>query len=277
MNSRDHRYHNNHPRPVWLCPQQECRLALEERALLIERAGKPSRPIPLSRISRLYLNEKVWLHSSVLLACASRGIVVQVQQAGHSALMLGQASGRTGLRQRLADLQERPDWQQRLNDWFRYQRRRVESTLNYRLAIAGSQQAYLHGAALRQWINRTARWLVGEENHLLSKRVFHQLAQSVAMQALQQHGLGPAQEQLFTYRAELHRRCGAMLALRLETARLGWLKACALEARPKPVAPLEEQAAIRQVENHRAQAERLAQDLFNRMHRWLVELQQELP
>ncbi len=272
MNSTDHRYHHDHPRPVWLCPREEFQLELEAQALLIRRPRKPARPIPLQRISRLYLNERVRVHSAVLLACARRGIVVQIQQAGHSALLLGEATGRTGLRQRLADLQERPDWQTCLNGWFKHQRRRVENTLNYRLCIQPNQ----YGPALRQWLNRTARWLVGEENHLCSKRVFQQLAQSVVMRALQQHGLGPAQERLFTQRAELHRRCASLLALRLETARLGWLKACALQAHPEPVAPLHEQAAIDQAEARRARAERLAQDLFNRMHRWLVELQQEV-
>ncbi len=263
------------PKPLYIEPDADTRLRLDHNALRIERPGRAPQTLPLRRISRVYLGHHVHIATPLIRACAERGIIIVLQDEHGQidARIIGRTGAHTRLRQRLYDLTDRPDWRIRYSDWKRAMRRRIGNTLRHRLGAP--RELRNRPEKLQQWIDRQLARTVGARTAETTRRHIRRAAVGWMQQRLFQEGVGAENEQWLTGSADLAQDLGGLLAYRMETLRYGWLQGRARVARernerPRPPAP---RLIVRKIENHRGRTARLGNDLINRLHRWLIELE----
>ncbi len=263
------------PRPLHVEPKGEARILLDGPALCIERAGRRATSIPLRRISRIHLPVNVDITSDAILACAERGIVLVIHdlQEFPVARIIGRASERTQLHQRLFDLTDRPDWRDRYRDWRRSMEQRICAILRKRLEAPWRLRN--RPDEMRTWIQRRATIAAGPRDADRTRRIFRQLSLAWMQTRLLAHGIDAENEIWLAGPPDLPRDLGELLADRLETLRLGWLEGRAAAARRKgeAVHSIPRQAIVAKFEKRQARVERLGDDIINRLHRWLVEME----
>ena len=262
------------PRPLYIAPQEKASITVEGPALTIERPESPAVNVPLRRVSRIHLAPNVTIETTALLACAQRGIVLVFHDDEENpvARIIGNATENTRLRQRLIDLTDLPDWQDRYHDWRRAMERRICNTLRNRLDAPWALKT--RPDAMKQWIQQRAIALAGPRDAERTSRLFRQLSITWMQSRLLAHGVG-AENELWTIgEPDLARDLGTILAFRIETARLGWLRgrAEAASRKGKRLKPLSRRTIIARFEKQRGRIERLGDDIVNRLHRWLVEI-----
>jgi hypothetical protein len=242
-------------------------------ALRIENEDGRIDHIPLRRVSRVIASHRVQFTTGALLACAERGIVIVLHGPDErvAARLLGNAAQTAGLRQRLLDFADRPDWRERYEDWRLANRQRICATLARRLQAPPGVAR--NPRRLQGWLLEQGRLLAGPGANSLSRRLLRQQSLAWMQEALLEQGVGAENELWTAGRPDLALDLGALLALRLETARLGWLRARAAGAarRGQPVAAPTRRQIVARLESQRPRLERLGADLINRLHRWLIE------
>ncbi|MDD4915970.1 MAG: CRISPR-associated endonuclease Cas1 [Methylococcales bacterium] len=107
-------------RPLYIDGAPGCRVVLDEPALRVVMPDKADQLFPLSRISRVVCNGVVDWSMSALLACADTGILILFLEKNGEvrARWLGRGENKQVLTQRLADLLDRVDGQQRYENWY---------------------------------------------------------------------------------------------------------------------------------------------------------------
>ena len=257
-------------RPLYIQPREPARLRLEGPSLTFHQPGQADHWLPLARVSRIALNQNVSIDTDAILACARRGITLLIhdQEQQLIARIVGQGRHRTGLRQRLLDLTERPDWRERYADWLHANRRRIAAIVASRLdaPVALGRDA----GAIARWSRHTATVLVGEQAARLSRRVFQRHALAWMQQTLAERGIDAGSESWLVGDPDLARQLADLLALRLEPSRLDWLAAIARRGGVK--GRLSQRAVVAKLEARRQPIGRLGRDIVNRLHTWLVEI-----
>lgn len=263
------------PRPLHIEPREEARVTIDGPALCIERPDAPESFIPLRRISRIHFSPLVEITTAAILACARRGIVLVLHDQGEDtvARIIGRATELTRLRQRLLDLTEIPHWHNLYEDWKRSTERRICSTLRNRLDSPWGLKSRPH--AMRAWIRQQAILIAGPQEAERTRRIFRQQSHAWMQSRLLDHGIG-AENELWTIGdPDLARDLAELLALRVETLRIGWLKGRSQAAarNGQPLKPLPRRAIVARFEQKQSRIARLGDDLINRLHRWLVEIE----
>ena len=259
-------------RPVYVMPEADLAIALEDGALCFTQPERADRYIPLRRVSRLIVPETVQMNTEVLCACARRGIPVIVQDDDGESLfrVVGAACGDTGLRQRLLDLTSDPDWVRRMTDWREANRARIAVHVYRRLHAppVGSRPG-----RLATWIEQRAVRLAGREDARTSARHFQAMALARMQQALSVCGLDASDDSWLYDEVDLGQWLGDLLAFQLQPLRLGWLqrrKEWSVR-NAQPSGPVRHRDLVRLFERHAGRVDRTVRDLINRLHRWLVE------
>jgi len=114
-------------RPLYLLPSSRCIVDLDGPALVV-RSGRYGRALyPLGRVSRVVSAASVDWKAQALCACLARGIPVVLLAADGSPVGYVQPAtlARSSLHHLLAELVDRPDWQERHMNWLRAERMRV--------------------------------------------------------------------------------------------------------------------------------------------------------
>ena len=266
---------NLHPKaprqPLYLEPQRPTRLRLDGPALIVQTEQQAERNLPLRRLSRIVAGPQVQIDTDVLIACARHGIVLLLHDDAPTPVvrLIGQAGRNGRLRQRLADLTARPDWRDHWRTWYRAQEQRITRTLAGRLQLPPGRPDQI-----RHRIDRLAIQLDGETSHRFARRVFMELSTAWMTEHLQQLGLGADSEAWLNDTVDLPIALGRLLALRLETIRLGWHRRrqhWQQRHHRTPDSPRRKDLVL-QFENNATRIDRLGRDLSNRLHRWLVHI-----
>lgn len=259
--------------PLILNPQgRKLRVDLDGPALRVSSEGRAYRYFPLRRVSRVVVGPGVEFATEAMLACAAEGIVLVFRDTSGEVLarVVGRAGHRTELRQRVLDLLVLPDWPARYQAWLRHEEGRVASAV-VRL-LRAPRELKLDPERLRQWIDQTGVFFVGEEMAHESQQRFAEYGAAAMTAQLLQLGLGAQSERWFTAEFDLGADLSRLLALRAEPYRLQWLQrrhawsvATGRQARPLGA---EMPALIWE----RAEPELRAagQALTHRLHAWLV-------
>ncbi len=260
-------------RPLHLQPASPLRVALEGPALRLEWSNRAVEYLPLRRISRIHASGRVDFTGRALAACGERGIVVIFHDEGEQpvARLVGRGRAHAALRQRLLDLMDRPDWQERYGDWKHAGRRRIASTLVHRLHAP--RVLAMHPDALVSWLDEEAEKAAGAEAARLTRSIFHQQATGWMQAHLLEQGIDARDECWLVGGQDLAADLAELLAFRMESLRIGWLRgrARAAAAANEPPRPPSRRLVVRRLEYLAPRMERLGRDLVNRLHRWLVE------
>ena len=128
------------PRPLWLNSSDPTQVTLEDSALVIAVGEQAERWLPLRRVSRIIANRHTEFDTEALLACAEEGITLLfLDHFGRPlARVMGRPGERQGLHQRLVELFDHPDGEDRYRDWLRANRRRVAGAVLARMGLDAS-------------------------------------------------------------------------------------------------------------------------------------------
>lgn len=261
-------------RPLYLAPKRSARLRVEGPSIRIQQAGGKPSNIPLRLISRICMNTKVSFDSDFILACAERGIILLIEDETGEPLarLLGRATQQSLWLQRLLDFTARPDWKERYQDWCYAQQRRIAGVVVKRVAAP----AYLarYPDHLQDWIDNTASQLAGEHVAQRAEQKLQQVTYVWMLLRLQMDGLDASSEALRAETPYLTLDLSRLLARRLQPVRLKMLqKRHEWQVRMQsPARPLEDKTLLEIYEKASPRMERLGQDLINKLHRWLVEM-----
>jgi len=245
------------------------RVQLEAHSIRARVPGQADRYFPLRRLSRIVAQEGVEFDTDVLLACASQGVpLVITGRDGRTLLRLIGTGGRTrDLMRRLEAFAQRPDWYTHFQTWQVANRRRIATTLVTRMRYP--YRLASHPEGLTGYIGHLAERLAGPRAAELSARVMRELSIALIHQQLQELGLDARDESWQLDRIDLIEVLGELLALRIETIRLGWLRGrCKRPAGANR--PLRRKELVHLFERNSGRIERLGHDIINRLHRWLV-------
>ncbi len=258
------------PRPVYIQPEETARVTLTGNALTVEIPGQTDHWLPLSRISRLVVSHKTLLDTPAILACAGRGITIVMHDENSAVIarMIGQGGRRTDLRQRLTDAVSRPDWRERYSIFLNSLERRYCRIVARR--VHAPEILAMKPARLRAWLGQQATECVGKNAAEQTRRLYRRQTLAWMSQTLVELGLDARNEKWLVGNPDLAQDLGKILALRMETARLGWLRA--IQRKGGLQRPLTEKAIIRKTEQLRPRANKISLDIVNRLHTWLVDL-----
>lgn len=260
-------------KPLHIEPGKWAKVILDGPALRIDRPRQAPAWVPLRRISRITLSTRVDITLDAILACAERGIVLLLHDEREipAARIIGRAGRFTQLRQRLLDLTEEPDWRKNYGDWRYAMNRRITAIVGRRLQAPLALHSHPHNMA--RWLQEQIRQMAGEENERLTRHLFRQQALIWMQSRLLQLGLDAENELWLAGAPDLSQELADLLAFRLETIRMGWLRGRyrALQRRDMEPAPISRRAVLTKTEQIRPRMEKLGQDIVNRLHRWLVE------
>ncbi len=263
------------PKPLYLEPEQPYLVSIDGPALCLADPQGKERHLPLRRISRIIAHENVQFHTEALIACAKRDIPILIHSEDHAHVrIIGPAPHpNTTFRQALIDLQQRPDWTERYVDWRRSNHYRITRLLAQRLQAPRVLDR--NPGLLRNWIEQRVEELSDPETQKITRHRFYQLSLSWIQKRLHQEGLGSESENLLRDRIDLPAQLAMLLDERIQTIRLGWLKRRHRWAKrhgrhPEPVTT---EQIVRIFEKDSARISKLGDDLINRFHRWLIEIQ----
>ena len=261
------------PRPVYVDPDAEVKIVVEEGALCFRFPGQADRYIPLRHVSRLIVPEHASMDMKVFCACARRGIpvLVQAREEGIVLRAVGMKHGDTGLRQRLLDLTADMNWPRLMSDWLQANRARIARGLARRLNAPPGSAGKTD--SMQAWIDKRAQSLGGEQSARISDQALRGAALAWMHEALLQHGLDANHEAWLRDHVDLPAELGALLQFQLQPLRLGLLTRRRKweEKQARSATALTCRQMVRSLERHRGRMERTGRDLLNRLHRWLVE------
>lgn len=256
------------PLPAYIEPAVSAQVTLDGPALCVSMPEKADVWLPLRRLSRLVVSEKVQIETAAILACARRGvtIVMHDQDDGVLARMIGCGDDLTGLHQRLMDLTVLPDWRERYQNWLDAQSRRIAMTVTRR--TRAPQRLAYRPRLLAEWLQSQAVERVGANIAEQTHRLYLRHGMVWMQHSLVRLGVDATQRLWREGEPDLAGDLGRLLALRMEPARLGWLEAM---GRGGVKRPLRDKAVVRRLERLRPRLERLDLDLVNRLYVWLSE------
>ncbi len=261
------------PRPVYVDPDADLEILVEEGALCFRFPGQADRYIPLRHVSRLIVPEHANMDMRVFCACARRGIpvLVQAREDGIVLRAVGMKHGDTGLRQRLLDLTADMNWPCHITDWLQANRARIARGLARRLKAPAGRAG--KADSMRAWIEKRAQNLGGKQSARVSDQALRGAALAWMHEALLQHGLDASNEAWLRDHIDLAAELGALLQFQLQPLRLGLLTRRRKweQKQARCATALTHRQVIRSLERHRGRMERTGRDLLNRLHRWLVE------
>ncbi len=262
--------HQMPPRPVYIDPHEQAHVRVEGPALCIQIPGQAAYWLPLKRISRITLSEKVSVETPAMLACAARGITLIIHDYENQriARLVGRGAIHSGLRQRLTDLAERPDWKERYANWHTAIERRIATTVGRRLNTPSN--IAINPKRLRKWLAHCAAQAVGPQHAAFTQRIYQRQSLAWMQHHLVRLGVDADSELWLVGFPNLAEDLGLLLALRMEPARLGWLRAIARSSGRER--PMKEKMVIRKTEALRGRMDRLGLDIINRLYTWLVEI-----
>ncbi len=256
------------PLPVYIEPAEVAQVTLDGPALCVSMLDRADAWLPLRRLSRLVVSDKVQMDMSSILACARYGITIVMHDGNDDivARVIGRGSDLSGLRQRLMDLTVLPDWRERYGDWLNAQCRRVSMTVVRRTHAPRSLAS--HPGLLRKWLQSRAAEYVGQSIARRTGYLFSRHGMIWMQHSLTRLGVDATQALWREGEPDLAADLGHLLALRMEPMRLGWLAGI---ARGGVRHPLRDKAVIRKLERLRPRLARIDLDLVNRLYIWLSE------
>jgi hypothetical protein len=268
----EQRHEQARRKPLYLDGKCGMQVYREGPSLRVVAEGSADRYFPLRRLSRIFAGQGVSFETAVLIACATQGVPLLILDREGETLVrvIGTVGQQDDLRQRLESFTGIPDWADRFHLWHTAMQRRVAGTLVKRLYYPRHLAA--RPRALCDYIDRKAKALAGREAALFSNRVLRQLCVSLMQRELRDRGLGAGDEAWQFAEVDLVDTLAELLSLRIQTIRLGWLRS-RFGSSGKPGQgrrPLQRKELVHLFENNSARIERLARDLINRLHRWLV-------
>ncbi len=246
-------------KPLYVVGKAGAVVEYEEPALRIVMPDQAGQLFPLTRISRVVVSGPVDWNMDALLACADAGICVVFLSTGGAvrARWLGCSSDRQNLLQRLVDLLQRSDAQQRYRDWFASMQRLAVRSTARRLGFSDWRDA--DAVSLRNWLD-------GSEIHLW-KGVdvsLQGLLNSSVLAGLLEYGLDDGSEWLRDENMNLPGDICRLLIWDFYPALLAWQKT-------HPELP-DQRALIAFYERRSRRIEHLLRGILNKLHRWLLDL-----
>ena len=221
--------------------------------------------LPLRRISRVVSATCVGWSSEALLACAAEGISVSflANDGRVVARLTGQPGERDELRQRLADLLDRPGWREDYDLWLTGMEQMAARSLARRAGFPVSE------LPLPKELQRALREQATDQGLLadydaLGRRV-HGLLGGFVTQHLAEAGLGP--EWAGWSELDLSGDFSRILFWDFRLSRLAWLNA---RRRQHPPPGPDEVEGIAFFESRSTRTGKLCQGLVNRLHHWLI-------
>ena len=243
----------------------DTRVELDAQALRIRVPEKSDAWLPLRRISRVISATQVGWSTEALLACAEHGISVSflAENGRVVARVSGQPGERDELRQRLADLLDRPGWRDDYILWLAGMEHMAARSLARRAGLSASDRALPRELqqALREQA-RDQRLLADYED--LGRRL-HGLLGGFVTQYLAEAGLSP--EWAGWSDLDLGGDFCRILFWDFRLARLVWLNARRHGHLPLRPSELE---LVDFFERRSARTSQLCQGLVNRLHHWLI-------
>lgn len=261
-------------KPLYLCGAQPLEVALDGPALCVDSAEQASRLFPLRRISRVIVSGEVRWSTEALLACAEHGITITFLDAEGAvrARWIGRVTERSGLRQRLDDLFDRPDGHKLYADWRHAMEQQAALAALKALDLDLREAADL--SRLRALVNRAAEKLADPMTARRMARLHRGMLTAQVTELLHEAGLlgesDPAPRSVPHLAGDLTR----ILAWRLEPIRLGWLHRRQRWAarRRQPIKAPHDHQLIRLYQSRAARLDQEGRVLLARLHRFLSEI-----
>jgi len=261
------------PRPLYIESQSSTLVRLDGPAVSIAVEEKEPSYIPLRRISRIHISRHVDVDTDVLLECAERGIMVILhdEDGNTAARVVGNAGAMTAFRQRLNDLTTRVDWKERYQTWRYSQRRRICALLVQRMHAPGKLRD--QPQQTQDWFQQQIERMAGAKTAEQTRKLFYQACLVWTQEHLVQCGLGAENELWLTGKPDLAADMANLLAFRIETIRLGWIRGISRNHATKTsYTRITHKGIIIKLEQQRPRIQRLGRGLVNRLHCWLVEM-----
>ena len=243
----------------------DTRVELDAPALRIRVPEKSDAWLPLRRISRVVSATQVGWTTQALLACATEGISVSflADDGRVIACVTGQPGERDELRQRLADLLDRPGWREDYDLWLTGMEQMAARSLARRAGFSPSD------LPLPRELQRALREQATDQGLLadyeaLGRRV-HGLLSGFVTQHLAEAGLAP--EWAGWSELDLAGDFCRILFWDFRLARLAWLNA---RRRNHSAADPSDVEVVAFFVNRAARTTQLCQGLVNRLHHWLI-------
>lgn len=251
------------------------RIGLDGPALRVTVEGRATVYFPLRRVSRIVAGPSAEFRTEAILACAQEGIVIVWQDAsrGFVARTVGRTNARSGMRQAVIELLLDPEWQPRYRGWLLETEKRTASLVAQQ--IEAPSELSLYPDQLRAWIWQAGAFFSGETVEVETRGHFETLAVAWMTKHLQQVGLGGECEAWQSEELDLGRDLTRVFAMRVEPARLAWLRrrhqwATATGRSPRPVR-METAALI--WERSEPKISSAGRVLVHSLYRWLVPVQ----
>ena len=257
-------------KPLYLNGRIGMFVALDEPALRVTLPGRAATLYPLQRISRVIASGPVAWETAALLACAERGITVTFlrRDGALQAYLFGESTQREGLLCRLQDLLDRPDWQERYDDWRRAMASRARKSLARRLGLDVIKAPSLAQMAAR--LNALKEFYVGPQVRQFIDRRLRGLLCALAAELLTDAGLSAERVRCLDERLDLTTDLVDLLAWDLHLPVVELLEGRAGVA--GPMAKVEDVDLIQLFEGRASRLRSLGMRILDRLHGWLVEL-----
>lgn len=240
---------------------------LDGPALRVKCSGSSDRWFPLQRVSQVVSAGRVEWATPALLACAEQGITVSFTDDSGAVIarIVGRPGERLELRQKLADFLDRADWQTLYRQWLRAMEQMAVRSVLRRSGVSWAEPPT--PKALRQMFQcEVAAMGMLEACERIGAEV-HGLLVGLGTQALRDSGVTGEFEQQFSPAADL----AAVVFWDFQLLRLAWLED---RLKTERIEAPSRQDVVAFFELRRTRTERLIQGLINRLHRWLIELNQ---
>lgn len=252
-------------KPCYLIGRPGMWVGLDGPALSVICPERARQLFPLNRVSRLIASGPLELSTAALLACAERGITVTFLdgQGEVRAYLFGESTRRDGLYQRLRDFLDRPDWQDRYDDWRRSVDSRARNALCRRLWLLPERETL---ASLEQRFRTHQSEQIGAHQRGFVAGRLRGLTGALAAELLSEFGLGAAQLRALDERLDLPADLTRWLELDLQSPLFTWLT-----TQPEGT-PLTDRALVGFFESRAFRLNRLGRGILNRLHGFLVEL-----
>jgi len=244
------------PRPLYITGNESCQVIWENPALKVNRPGKACEWFPLTRISRIAVIGAVEWEMAALLACAQAGISICFfdHHGTLHARWLGVRNERESLIQRLADALTRPDGPARYADWRNGIEHMAARSAARRLGL--NEWQTVEPCVLRQQFYRYST-----PSQRQFRAAWRALLLSEVTAQLMQLGLDGRSDWLQHTPVDIANDCCTILAWDYETSIM----------RCSDINPAL-QHVVQCFQADYPHTERLIRGLFNKLHRWLVEM-----
>ena len=251
-------------RPCYLDGRGGLRVVLDGPALSASRPGRAPTLVPLRHVSRIIASGPVELTTATLLACAARGITVTFldEAGGLRAYLFGESLRREGLLQRLVDFLDRPDWQERYDNWRRAIDSHARRRLCWRLGVAADRYSLNY---LVFELQRRQGSLVSAQQRGRVAGQLHGMARAFAAELLADSGLDATRARSLVERLDLLEDLARWLAIDLQWPLLQWL------AQRPPGELLTGPAVAALFESKARRLRTIGRLIVNRLYRFLLE------